>query len=116
MDLRPHTTPDARVKAGWAALSGVVFGLSYHPSPIGSWPLGLVSMIPLLLVLRGVGVARALWLGWLCGFSASAVGFSWLPSALASFGSLSSATAAAAAVPFWIYNGGRVAVFAACAV
>jgi apolipoprotein N-acyltransferase len=116
MDLRPHTTLDARVKAGWAVLSGVVFGLSYHPSPIGSWPLGLVSMIPLLLVLRGVGVARALWLGWLCGFSASAVGFSWLPSALASFGSLSSATAAAAAVPFWIYNGGRVAVFAACAV
>lgn len=116
MDLHPERSPDKTVLAGWAALSGVILGLAYRPSPVGSWPLGLICMVPLLLVLRRASARSALFLGWIAGFSATAIGFSWLVSAIASFGSFRAITAAAAAVPFWIWHGGRTAVFAGCAV
>lgn len=103
-----------RVQAAWASVSGVAYGLGYHHLPIGNWPIALVALAPLVIVLRGAGIRRAVMLGSVSGISALAVGFSWLPGALGAFVGVSTAAAYVAIVPFWLWHGGRFALFAFC--
>jgi apolipoprotein N-acyltransferase len=66
-----------------AALSGTLYFLGFAGFEI--WPLSLVSLVPLLLALRGRAGFRAFALGWLMGFVTNAGGFYWIVSMLKTF-------------------------------
>jgi apolipoprotein N-acyltransferase len=68
---------------GLAVLAGALHALGYvNPQ---AWPLAFVSLVPLLLALRGRRGGRAFLLGWLTGTAANAVGFYWITSMLRTF-------------------------------
>ncbi|MEY4950556.1 MAG: hypothetical protein RL698_2767 [Pseudomonadota bacterium] len=65
------------------ALSGVLYGLAFPPSP-HPW-LTWWALVPLLLVLRGASAARAGWLGWLWTFVMTCTVNDWFPRAVSGY-------------------------------
>lgn len=70
-----------------ALLSGGLLLIAAPPRDL--WPFALVALLPLLHALRGVSLARAVWLGWLCGFVVNLGGFRWAVPLLDDFGQVS---------------------------
>jgi apolipoprotein N-acyltransferase len=79
----PGTIVGEPAAFGLAALSAAMYFLGFTGFDI--WPLALVSMVPLLVALRGRSGWRALRLGWLMGTIANAGGFHWVVGMLKTF-------------------------------
>jgi apolipoprotein N-acyltransferase len=78
-----------------ALISGIGLGLAF-PKP-DLHLLVWVALVPLLLALRGAGVARAWWLGMITGLVYRAVALYWLVDTMAEYGGLGLPVALAAA-------------------
>src|SRR5687767_9546596 len=78
--------------AGLAALSGALYFLGFAGFEV--WPLALVSLVPLLIALRGRSGWRAMRLGWLMGFVTNAGGFYWIVPMLRTFSGFPTAVCA----------------------
>jgi apolipoprotein N-acyltransferase len=72
-----------RVSALLAIASGLLYFLAFPG--VDLWPLGFVGLVPLIVALRGQSPRRALWLGWLAGFTMTMCGFYWLLNMLETF-------------------------------
>ena len=72
-----------RVSAGLAFGSGLLYFLAFPG--VDLWPLSFVALVPLIVALRGQTPRRALWLGWLSGFTMTMFGFYWLLNMLQTF-------------------------------
>ncbi len=93
-----------------ALTSGVALGLAF-PKPdlhLLIW----VALVPLLLALRGAGVARAWWLGLLTGFAYRAIALYWLVDTMAEYGGLGLPIALAAATALIFVLASFIGVFA----
>jgi len=92
-----------------ALLSGVGLGLAF-PKP-DLHPLIWVSLVPLLLALRGAGTARAWWLGLITGFAYRAIALYWLVDTMADYGGLGLPLALAAATALIFVLASFIGVF-----
>ncbi len=72
-----------RVSALLAFASGLLYFLAFPGLDL--WPLSFVGLVPLIVALRGQSPRRALWLGWLSGFTMTMFGFYWLLNMLETF-------------------------------
>ncbi len=72
-----------RVATLLSFVSGLLYFLAFPG--IDVWPLSFVALVPLLVALRGQAPRRALWLGWLSGFTMTMLGFYWLLDMLQTF-------------------------------
>lgn len=93
-----------------ALISGVGLGLAF-PKPdlhLLIW----VALVPLLLALRGAGVARAWWLGLTTGFVYRAIALYWLVDTMADYGGLGLPLALAAATGLVFVLASFIGVFA----
>jgi apolipoprotein N-acyltransferase len=66
-----------------AALCGVLYFVAFPG--VDAWPLSFVALSPLIVALHGQTPRRAVWLGWLAGFTMTMLGFYWLLDMLESF-------------------------------
>ncbi len=72
-----------KAAAAAAFFSGLLYFLAFPG--VDLWPLSFIALVPLLLALRGQPPRRALWLGWLSGFTMTMLGFYWLLEMLQTF-------------------------------
>jgi apolipoprotein N-acyltransferase len=97
-----------RVSSGLAVLSGFLYFLAFPG--VDLWPLGFVALVPLIVALRGQTPKRALWLGWLAGFTMTMTGFYWLLEMLRVFSGFPTALCAVFMAILCAYQGGRIAL------
>ncbi len=93
-----------------ALISGVGLGLAF-PKPdlhLLIW----VTLVPLLLALRGAGIARAWWLGLITGFAYRAIALYWLVDTMAEYGGLGLPVALAATTALVFVLASFIGVFA----
>ncbi len=64
-------------------MSGVLYFVAFPGVDV--WPLGFISLVPLIIALRAQTPRRGLWLGWVSGFTMTMSGFYWLLEMLRAF-------------------------------
>lgn len=74
------------------------------------WPLGLVALVPLIIALRGQTPRRALWLGWVSGFTMTMTGFYWLLEMLRIFSGFPTPLCVLFMAALCAYQAGRMAL------
>ena len=106
---RPGSTRSVAPLLG-AVISGIALGLAF-PKP-DLHLLVWVALVPLLLALRGAGIARAWWLGLITGFVYRAIALYWLVDTMAEFGGLGLPIALATATALIFVLASFIGVFA----
>ncbi len=104
--LRPPV--DFRVGTALAFLCGILYFLAFPG--IDVWPLSVVTWVPLLVALRGQSAKRALWLGWVAGFTMTMVGFYWLLEMLRTFSGFATPLCLFFMAFVCAYQAGRIAL------
>jgi apolipoprotein N-acyltransferase len=94
--------------AALAVLSGVLYFLAFPG--IDLWPLAFVALVPLILALRGQTPKRALFFGWLSGFTMTMLGFYWLLEMLQTFSGFPLPLCALFMALLCAYQAGRIAL------
>jgi apolipoprotein N-acyltransferase len=97
-----------RVAAALAVLSGFLYFIAFPG--IDLWPVAFVALSPLMLALRGQTPKRALWLGWLAGFTMTMAGFYWLLEMLRVFSGFPTALCIVFMALLCGYQAGRIAL------
>jgi apolipoprotein N-acyltransferase len=106
--------PGVIVGSPWAARAlAVGTGLLYFLAfpGIDVWPLGFVTWVPLLVALRGRGVAAQARLAWLSGVTMTFVGFYWMLGMLETFSGFPAAVCLLFMLLLALYQGGRIGLF-----
>lgn len=77
---------------------------------IDLWPLSFIALAPLMIALRGQSPRRGLWLGWVCGFTMTMLGFYWLLEMLRVFSGFPTALCLIFMALLCAYQAGRMAL------
>ena len=93
-----------------AAASGIIYWLGFTQAPFV--PLAFVSLVPLLVALRGRSGFRAFRLGWLFGTLANAGGFYWIVGMLRTFSGFPTAVCALFSGLLYVAQGLQFALLA----
>ncbi|APR86479.1 Apolipoprotein N-acyltransferase [Minicystis rosea] len=96
-----------RVAYALAVLSGVMYFLGVPG--VNVWPMAFVTLVPLLVALRGRAPRDAAKLGLVAGFVASLLGFHWLYGMFQRFSGLPGPACALLMIAMCAYQGGRLA-------
>ena len=108
-DSAPRVIRSGLLATLLAAVSGALYFLGFAGFEI--WPLSLISLVPLLLALRGRTGMRAFSLGWLMGFVTNAGGFYWIASMLRTFSGFKLIVCIAFSALLWAGQGLQFAFF-----
>jgi apolipoprotein N-acyltransferase len=98
-----------RAASGAAVASGLLYFFAFPGLDL--WPFAFVALVPLRLALVGQTPRRALWLGWLTGFTLSVFGFYWIVGLLERFSGFSFVVCVLFALLVNAAQGGRMALF-----
>lgn len=99
---------NARIAYPLAVLTGFLYFLAFPG--IDLWPLSFVTMVPLVVALRGQSARRAAGLGWAAGFTMTMTGFYWLLNMLQSFSGFPTIFCLFFMAVLCAYQGGRIAL------
>ena len=112
-----HTAParkrlplDFLPATGLALLCGLLYFLAFPG--VDFWPLAFITWVPLVVALQGQSEKRALWLGWVAGFTMTMVGFYWLLEMLRTFSGFATPLCAVFMAVVCAYQAGRIALMA----